>query len=149
MAKRRYPAVRKTQKPKGCAYCGADADAKVLHTWEFIAPLRPMSQNELKGMNPHEYKRIRASYEKICSMLKLADGIPNAGRKRRVVFTRLIGGTRRRRYDKANFIGGLKPFVDAMVKARLLVDDTEQYFEDHYKQRHGDEDNLHVRIEEL
>lgn len=71
-------------------------------------------------------------------------------KRRRVTFTRCYAG-RDREMDRANMIGGMKPVLDAMVRAGLLVDDSPKWLDDRYEQQRvgKGEDGLRVLIEEV
>ncbi len=75
--------------------------------------------------------------------------MPVAKRLRRVTLTRYYTGRSQRR-DRGNLIGGMKPILDALVRQGFLVDDSEQWCEDHYAQvRHEMLAGVAVMLEEL
>lgn len=136
-----------------CPYCLTDIEAGVLERWEFILPLEPPSQNVVaqnKGNHVarRKYKKYRDDY---VLLLQAAMGqlcIPRATKLRRVVITRLYAGRGQPR-DRANIVGGCKPLMDAMHRVGLLVDDSEQYVQDFYRQMPSNESGVAISIEEL
>lgn len=136
-----------------CPFCGGDPDTPIHGRWEVVLPLEPPSQNELtvKGAKGawagrRKYTRFRDDYGWL--LKSWAQGIPAPAGRRRVIITRYYSG-RGQRYDKGNLIGGCKPLLDAMVLARLLLDDREEDVEDHYGQEPSSEPGVHIVLEEL
>lgn len=141
-----------------CGSCGQNLP--ILSTgWEVQLPVQPPSQNRLgsnSGRNRFKYKGIRDDF---IFLLQAAEGfreIPKATGRRRVYITRLYRrGTKR---DRGNLSGGCKPLLDAMTTCGLIVDDREEFLEDHYNQintcreptpEHWFDVGVHIRIEEM
>jgi hypothetical protein len=96
-------------------------------SWVLYLDIDSPSQNRLYGnvRNHHaaraHYARIRNDAELQFKRARNVKGIPLATGKRRITWERILG-PRQREYDETNFIGGLKPIVDGMVRAELLVE---------------------------
>lgn len=150
-----------------CPYCGVDQSATLREAWSFHVPHMPPSQNDFKAAWPPKgatLAKLRqimiakaVGYSKLVEAwgARLAEaghrsGLYSATVKRRVIFTRILG-PRNRLLDQPNFIGGIKPVLDALVNVEGLVDDSAKHFEGYYhqrKQRPGEEPGLGVDIEE-
>ena len=115
--------------------------------FRFSVPIEVQSQNRFKGMNPFSYKRLRDSYERIARAMKGMHGIPDADGMRTVHLVRVYRKGRRP-FDYGNLVGGLKPWLDAMVRTKLLVDDSPAHCRDTYDQKRGARDELLVEIRE-
>lgn len=136
-----------------CAMCGHDADAPVTARWTFFVPLEPPSQNEiaLRGGRDAKirYRKLRDQFTLLIRSKMTQLGIPDASGRRRVVFTRIYCGRAQRR-DRINNAGGMKMALDACSRAALLVDDAEEWVEDHYQQRRSDVlSGLEIEVSEL
>ena len=137
-----------------CRYCWTDLSRVPELAWEVVLPLEPPSQNDvaLKDrrdfMARKRYKKFRSDYGELFAHHKRGLDIPDASAKRRVIITRLYDSSGRRR-DISNIIGGCKPLLDAMVDAKLLVDDTEDWLEQFYHQVKTNASGVGIRIEEL
>lgn len=94
-------------------------------------PIVPPSQNEFHGRKWFHYRNI---YKKWETALVLVGWGANTKRMRNVRFVH-IRKNRRNFYDEANFIGGLKPVVDILVKKGWMYDDSPKYFKGKYFQR--------------
>ena len=133
-----------------CSLCGHDLKAAAA-SWEFTLPLEPPSQNVVagnQGSGRWGYAKIRNSFEVLLVNRRTLMGIPAAKTKRRVLITRLYSGHGQVR-DIGNIIGGCKPLLDAMTRARLIVDDGPHYVEVHYFQERTKESGVTICIEEL
>ena len=75
-------------------------------------------------------------------------GIPDATGPMRVEYTRIMG-KREREWDFDNLVGGGKIIFDAMVRARLIVDDSPRLCERHYEQVRGPVTGLRLRVSAL
>ena len=62
--------------------------------------------------------------------------------RRHVLFERHC----KRRYDHTNFVGGCKMLEDALVKAGILVDDTEDWVQPEHKQIVDRPEKPYVRV---
>lgn len=135
-----------------CSTCGQALPRAAGPRWEFSLPLEPLSQNDPASANRgparFEYARRRLGYQLLLVSQRNLLGIPVARGRRRVVITRLYSKHGRER-DRGNLIGGCKMLLDAMTRAGLIVDDREQYVEDHYHQRRAPAPGTLVLIEEL
>jgi hypothetical protein len=65
-----------------------------------------------------------------------------------VLITRLYAGRSQER-DPSNLAGGCKMVLDAMTKARILVDDKERWIEAHYYQTPANAAGTWIQIVEL
>lgn len=129
-----------------CAFCGDGGQPEGL-SWTFAI------KRQLVGLNAHRtnagatrfaYADERREWGWELEVAKRRYGIPAATGPRRVVITRYIAAPnslqkqRGRRaaqlLDYGNLVGGCKPLVDAMVKAKLLTDDSPAALRDHYRQ---------------
>ena len=119
--------------------------------WQFTLSLEPPSQNTVsgnKGSGRHKYKKLRDDYEFLFIVFRNELKIPKATGRRRVYITRLYSGRGQPR-DRGNIIGGCKPLLDAMTRAKLIVDDKGEFLEDHYDQRRAKEKGVEIYIEEM
>lgn len=93
-------------------------------------PTAVVSQNKLrtKYRNHHAYARLLNQYRHDLWVQKLRAELPDAAGKRRLTIRRLIE-RRGKSMDAPNIIGGAKPLIDALVREKLLVDDTQEYLE--------------------
>lgn len=133
-----------------CGACGQDLPEPG-ESWGFVLPLEPPSQNivaQNKGAGRGKYKRIRDSYEILLSNQRVLQKIARAKGRRRVLITRLYSGHGQER-DMGNIVGGCKPLLDAMTRARLIVDDKPRFIEAHYFQERAKESGVAIRIEEM
>jgi hypothetical protein len=135
-----------------CRYCGVDLEAPIGNRWAFLIPMDAPTQNVIaqnKGGKRWAYKRMRDDFTLMIMACTRSIAIPAAKRKRRVVITRRYDGRKQER-DFGNLVGGLKMVVDAMVHAKLLVDDSPQWVEDFYRQERAVTDiGLLVLLEDL
>jgi hypothetical protein len=93
-------------------------------------PIEIMSQNVLERQHWTARNKFRTNS---AVMLRLAmDPKHHAGGPRTV---ELVTYRKRLITDHANLVGGSKPFVDAMVRVGLLVDDNDKMARITYKQR--------------
>jgi len=124
-----------------CRLCGGEPDAVMSARWEFLVPIEPPSQNTIasnKGAGRFRYAKVRTDFEIYFRVRIVQLKIPRATRRRRVMFTRYYTGQRARSRDHGNFIGGMKPVLDALVRQGMLVDDRPEYCEDYYRQERHD-----------
>ena len=138
-----------------CPACHYDPDATVTACWRFFIPIAGPSQNRLhgKGGARFKYRKVRDDYERmiraaiVAHKVMLAVG-PRAA-KRRVTLTRFYTG-REREFDRANWVGGAKPILDALVRCGLLVDDSPRWLDDYYHQRRDEHlRGVEIQIEEV
>jgi hypothetical protein len=134
-----------------CAMCSYDPDARVMSSWTFMIDREVVSMNahrvNIGGFAGRAYRKDRDNwYLEFVNARNLLK-IPHAERRRRVVLTRLYDG-RSRMWDQDNLVGGGKSTVDAMILAQLLVADSHDFAEVHWKQTRGAR-GLHVLLEEL
>jgi hypothetical protein len=122
--------------------------------WVFHLPIEAKSQNQLSGNKGGQRWAYKAHRDDLGLLIKHSaqqHGITPATGLRRVVVTRLYGH-RGRRMDRPNLVGGCKPVLDALVRAKLLRDDSERWCIDHYAQRKvgaGAGPGILVELEEL
>ncbi len=138
-----------------CPRCFFDPYATPGRSWTFTLPLDVPSQNRSSSRARHSglahaYRRLRDNALWLIKNEAQKQAIPIARGRRRIVVTRLIGKGKRA-FDRVNWAGGAKPIVDSLVKAGLLVDDTEKWLDDVYGQEKAvdGKDGVRVRIEEL
>jgi hypothetical protein len=94
-------------------------------------PYPTPSQNSLSGYSWRRRTIWRKKFESEllgeCLRQRLKRPVTT---KRKVTITRHSAGT----LDKGNLIGGCKPLLDALVRLGLLVDDSPEWLDDHYRQ---------------
>ena len=128
-----------SEHPDHCPICRYSFFDRVVQEWGFYIPHKVPSQNEMhndSAGNKYKYKQYRSVFEDYCRIARLGLHIPEATRARRVLLYRYTGH-RGRIYDYANFVGGCKPVIDAMVNMHLLVDDKEDMMRASYAQEKG------------
>lgn len=133
-----------------CAKCGHNPDAIVRASWSFRVDRVPPSLNERvfnAGARRWTYAKARETWSIEFMVARLNNRIPVATSKRRVTLTRLYDGRQQER-DHDNLVGGGKVVVDALVHAKLLVDDDQKLAEIHWTQERGAR-GLRVLVEEL
>lgn len=131
-----------------CAKCGYDPAAAISQGWaSFIARRAPSMNDRLANVGARRflYREERDAWCWHFRVMRLEHRIPFAVQRRRVTLTRLYCGRERDR-DRDNLIGGMKAVVDAMVRERLLLDDTSAGAEIYYAQ-HRDECNSGLNVE--
>lgn len=137
-----------------CTFCGGDSEVIVRGSWTWLIEKDAASLNKRHvndGHRGHMYRRERNQWLQWCQLAMVNQRIPKATHKRRATFTRMFGD-RMRPFDYANFVGGLKPLVDAMVECGLLVDDSPKMLEDHYMQMHVElpgRKGVHILLESI
>lgn len=94
------------------------------------------------------YRKVRDGWISRIIVEMRNQGIPNATGPMRVEYTRIMG-KREREWDFDNLVGGGKIIFDAMVKARLIVDDSPKLCERHYEQARGEKSGLRLRVSSL
>jgi len=118
-----------------CRACGFDENASVSEPWTVVLEVSAPSQNQIHGNTKRDtgfkYRAFKNSFRKM--LVRNAGHIPPAKNRRRVWLVRqwALG---KRAYDKGNLVGGCKALIDCLREARLLIDDTDQYVEIHYRQ---------------
>lgn len=136
-----------------CPKCGHDPSARVVGSWSFWC------DREIESLNAHRvnagakwqqaaYRRDRDAWQLWMRFGMFSQKILNAKAKRRVKIVRQYSG-RQRAFDKDNLAGGCKQLVDAMVRAALLVDDSERWCEIEYVQRKADKSGTWILVEEI
>lgn len=135
-----------------CGSCGQDLPPAG-ESWLFAMSLMPPSQNIVSGNKGGraartKYKKFRDDYGMLLRAWMNDLKIPDATGRRRVSVTRRYGG-RAQKMDRGNLIGGCKPLLDAMTRVGLIVDDKEEFLQDHYYQIRADFNELEICVEEL
>ena len=135
-----------------CGSCGQELPPAG-ERWVFALSLMPPSQNIVSGNKGSakarsKYRKIRGDYVLLLQAWKNELKIPDATSCRRVSITRRYSG-RSKRMDRGNMIGGCKPLLDAMTRTGLIVDDREEFLQDHYYQIRSDFNELEICIEEM
>lgn len=134
-----------------CVRCGHNPEAVVTARWSkaFDREIKSLNESSTnKGAYRWQYKRDRDAWSWLLRAWHLEARIPIATRLRRVTITRSYTG-RQREFDEGNFVGGCKGLVDALVRERLLVDDTRALAEIHYVQVKSTVSATEIVIEEL
>lgn len=124
-------------------------------TYRLMLAMDAPSQNKLYKMRNHHaaralYKRLRDEAHKQFVYERHIHGIPLAKGKRSVTWCRILG-PRQKLFDEPNFVGGLKPIIDGMVRSSLIIDDKPEYYVGSYRQdstRRNEGPALVVNIEE-
>ena len=135
-----------------CGSCGQELPPAG-KSWLFALSLSPPSQNAVSGnkgsyVAKAKYRKYRDDYEILLRAWMNELKIPDAVARRRVSVTRRYSG-RSQKMDRGNLIGGCKPLLDAMTRVGLIVDDNEEFLEDHYYQRRAKEGGVEINIEEM
>ena len=132
-----------------CGFCGVFEGAVVTASWPItVHELEVKSQNAyhgIRGADIRKYKADRNRWEWLFYAKMTAGKIPKAKRFRRARITRFCK-TKRELYDYGNFVGGLKPVVDAMKNVGLIVDDRPSMFFAGYRQVVTNAVNHHLSI---
>lgn len=140
-----------------CAMCQWDEAARVAARWECRISVLAVSQNQLhaKGTNRWAYqKHKRALMTAMEAAWRTGDAttacwLRASKAPRRVTITR-YWAKGQRAYDRTNLAGGMKPLLDCLVELGLLVDDSEQWCKDYYRQQGPcDQPGIGVVIEEI
>lgn len=134
-----------------CPKCGHEPDAVVSARWEFTIPRAVKSANAHSvnaGASRWAYAADRNAWSQWFALRLHELGPVAVLGKRRVTLTRVYAG-RQREMDRANFISGCKPVLDAMVRAGWLRGDKPADVEDSYLQERGVTAGLRVLVEEL
>lgn len=117
-----------------CPTCGGRIE-RVTRIAQALIPRAVTSANARVvnvGATRWRYAKERAEWLLwVRTYLDLARG---AERPRRVTFERRYTG-RQQEMDKVNMASGLKPCLDALVTATVLVDDSPAWLDDRYEQR--------------
>lgn len=133
-----------------CSSCGHELKGGK-ETWTFHIPLEPPSQNTVAGNHGStrwRYAKLRDEFVAWMQQGKANEGIPTATKRRRVLITRQYGSRGKRR-DRGNLIGGCKPLLDAMTIAGLITDDKEEGVDDHYGQERAKTAGAVITVQEL
>jgi hypothetical protein len=91
---------------------------------------RTASANKLDAMGFRDRLKYKKRWRSDAGMAALMEKIAKAKEKRRLVIT----GYRKKLCDRQNFARGIKPCLDGLVDAGVLVDDAEKWLEDEYRQ---------------
>lgn len=118
-----------------CRFCG-DSDAFTGASWALVLPKGIDGLNDHyvnQGHARHAYRKRRTEWEWLVEVERRAAGIPAATAQRRLEVIRVIP-VRGRELDYDNLVGGAKPLVDALVKSKILVNDSRAGVLAHYRQ---------------
>jgi len=116
-----------------CIACNYDPDLLITHTDTVILDHAVFSLNTTgtNTKNNRAYRKQRKTWARL--LLREYSGLKRATAKRRISITRLWGKGKRA-YDYGNLVGGLKPLLDEIVRAGLLLDDSPKCCADYYYQ---------------
>lgn len=95
--------------------------------WVFELPGVLVSLNRLLRVHWGSRRRYQKGFEEIAELVKRESEIPPAKKKRELYIIQY----RQKLLDKDNLYGSVKPLVDALKKAGLLVDDSEEWLDLH------------------
>jgi Holliday junction resolvase RusA-like endonuclease len=100
--------------------------------------------------NRFAYKKLRTMVEWMvrAQALKFPELAEKAKKHRAVTITRCFD-KHERAYDPDNLVAGVKPILDALVKEKLLRDDSSKWLSLNVEQRRADVRRVEVLIEEL
>jgi len=92
-------------------------------------PVVTPSNNEIRGMNMHVYKRLKQSFAahiqgQLLDQKYEINKIKEPARRKVLIIS-----YRKRRFDKDNQYGGLKPLLDALKDIGLIWDDHEKWID--------------------
>lgn len=104
-------------------------------SWSFTIDEPTPSLNVLRRQyaSARHYATLRNRFEQYVMVARMNEKIPKATAKRRVRIVR-FATQEKYRLDHDNFIGGLKPLLDALVRQGLIVDDDAAHLEGDYVQ---------------
>lgn len=134
-----------------CVKCGFDPHAVVVASWTFMLEHEVLSLNARvsnAGASRWRYAKERDAWSWHVRVAKLNQRIRPATRRRRLTLIRIYARGQRA-LDRDNLAGGMKPLVDAIVREKLVVDDTAAWLELHHGQEPGTERGVRVLLEEL
>jgi hypothetical protein len=121
-----------------CEMCDHDPEMQFIAHHRVLVGCVP-SQNQLKGNTRfnHQYRKWRKLFEHQVEQWALPT-VAGKNEYRVGLITRHYGlnadGAMTRAYDLENFIGGLKPFIDALKNKGIIWDDGEKYWRGYYFQ---------------
>lgn len=100
-----------------------------------------------QGASRFQYKQFR---DQITRRLKSAFGRGKEAPEERKAF-KLVRkwGKGKSQFDEANLIGGFKPIIDSMIRAKLIFDDCPDFFKAYYFQEKSETDLGYIQIIEL
>lgn len=130
--------------------CAFDQAAPVRTRWEWEIEadsdsLNAHRQNDARGW---AYRKQRDQWTVIMKNAARRADITRPEEKRRVTITRLYSGRQQER-DHDNLVGGMKPLVDALERAGIVVSDAKRWAEIHYLQERSERRAIRVVVEEL
>jgi len=134
-----------------CIKCGYDADQFVTASWSFVLEREPKSLNARVvnvGASRWRYAKDRDAWSWLIRAARLEQRIPPSHGRRRMTLTRIYANGQRA-IDKDNLSGGMKGLVDAMVREKLIHDDSPAWLELHHAQEPGAIRSVRVLIEDL
>lgn len=139
-----------------CVKCGHDPSVAVRTLWTFTLDKRLTSANLRTvnvGASRWRYAKERDDWQMLVRVAAANSGnrawlAAPTGIKRRVTITRHHAG-RCKEIDRDNLVAGVKPLVDAFVRAGLLRDDDSAHLELHVLQMRTQRNVTHVLVEEF
>lgn len=130
-----------------CGFCGDTEhdDAGPTYTFSITRRIEGLNARLVNsGQIRFEYAKTRNAWALELEAAKRMYEIPVATGPRRLILIRYVaapppskralGRDTAKLFDHANLVGGCKPIVDALVLAKLLVDDDPKSLREHYKQ---------------
>ena len=133
-----------------CPKCGFDDTAPILGIVEFFLDKPAASLNDRHvnaGGGRWGYAKERNAWSWLVAAAKLRHHLIEPRNRCRVTLTRVYSG-RQRALDTDN-LAGMKPLLDALVRAKLLRGDGPKDAEVHYRQEKRDRRGVAVMIEEF
>ena len=127
-----------------CPACDYDDLAEVTATYTLVLHQAAQSLNAV-GVNSKNNRGYRGARNRWGKLLQPYGKLPEAKKPRRIFFTR-FWGKGKRAYDFGNLVGGFKPLLDMVVRAKLLVDDSPKHCAEYYRQYKSPDGTDHVVV---
>lgn len=114
---------------------------------KITVPMVPPSGNVLrrKYRTPLAYASLRNAWERTIMAFLPAGSRPQQNRRMRVMVTI----EHKRLYDRDNAFSGCKPVFDSLKRLGLIVDDSEQWCEQHVEQIQSRENQTTIEVTEV
>jgi hypothetical protein len=123
---------------------------RTVPAWRICWGDLPPSQNVLMRQyrNKHAYEALLKTWAEIFWAAMVQGQIPRATGRRRLEIVRCVR-EETYRLDRGNLAGGCKPVLDGAVRAGLLIDDREDYLDDHYRQAIDPRERVEILVHDL